>query len=111
MKINATLQGDVLLVKVQGNLLGGPDADTFYNKIKEHLDQGVRKFVVDMGGVKLMNSSGLGILIKSLKPVKEADGDLVLASVTEKINSLFMITKLYQVFRSFDNVEDAFAAF
>jgi anti-sigma B factor antagonist len=111
MKISAETRGDLVLMSLKGNLLGGPDADAFYNEVKGHLDQGCRKFVLDLSNVKLMNSSGLGILIKALKPVREAGGDFHLAAITEKIDSLFMITKLYQVFKSFPDVEQASRAF
>jgi anti-sigma B factor antagonist len=111
MKISEVAQGDIIILTLKGNLLGGPDADTFYNIIKKNLDKGTRNFVLDLGSVKLMNSSGLGILIKSLKPVREAGGDFHLANVTEKINSLFMITKLYQVFKNFSSIDEAINGF
>jgi len=111
MKLTVTPGDKATLLTLKGNLLGGPDADAFYNVVKENLEQQQKNFVLDLSGVKLMNSSGLGILIKALKPVKEAGGDFHLAAVSEKINSLFMITKLYQVFKSFDSVEQATQAF
>jgi anti-sigma B factor antagonist len=111
MKITERKDGAATILTLKGNLLGGPDADTFYNIVKSHLDTDVKNFVLDLAGVKLMNSSGLGILIKALKPVREAGGDFHLANATEKINSLFMITKLYQVFKNFDSLEDAINAF
>ncbi len=111
MKIKAENRGELVLMSLNGNLLGGPDADAFYNEVKSFLDKGSRKFVLDLSNVKLMNSSGLGILIKTLKPVREAGGDLHLASVTEKIDSLLVITKLYQVFKSYPDVEQASRAF
>lgn len=111
MKISASAQGSTVIMALKGNLLGGPDADAFYNEVKSYLDQGSRQFVLDLGDVKLMNSSGLGVLIKTLKPVREAGGDVHLACVTEKIDSLFVITKLYQVFKSYTDVEQAVQAF
>lgn len=111
MKISSSPQGDTILLTLKGNLLGGPDADAFYNEVKSHLDEGRRQFVLDLSGVKLMNSSGLGILIKALKPTREVGGDFHLAAVSEKIDSLFMITKLYQVFKSFPTVDEAVKAF
>ena len=107
MKLKADSRGDVIMLTIKGNLLGGPDADSFYNEVKRHLDEGARKFVLDLSGVKLINSSGLGILIKALKPVRELEGDFHLAAVSDKIDSLFMITKLYQVFKSFDTIDQA----
>lgn len=111
MKLSAMPSANATVLTLKGNLLGGPDAEAFYNLVKENLEQGRKSFVLDLSGVKLMNSSGLGILIKAYKPVKEAGGDFHLAAVSEKIDSLFMITKLYTVFQSFESVEQAVQAF
>ncbi len=111
MKLSVEVVGDAAVLVVKGNLLGGPDAEQFYSEVKRLLDDDFRHFVLNLSGVKLINSSGLGILIKALKPVRELDGDFHLAAASEKIDSLFMITKLYQVFKSFDTVEQALQAF
>jgi anti-sigma B factor antagonist len=111
VKLSVDSKGDVIVMAVKGNLLGGPDAELFYNEVKRLLGENHRQFALDLSGVKLINSSGLGILIKALKPVREAGGDFHLAAVSEKIDSLFMITKLYQVFKSFDTVDQAVQAF
>ncbi|MCA9784460.1 MAG: STAS domain-containing protein [Calditrichaeota bacterium] len=111
MTITEETANDVSILTIKGNIMGGPDAEVFYNKVKSLIDANQRKIVLDLSGVKLMNSSGLGILIKSLKPVKESGGDFHLANISEKIDSLFMITKLYTVFSTFDTVADATKAF
>lgn len=58
-----------------------------------------------------MNSSGLGMLISGLTTVKRENGSLKLANVTEKIESLLIITKLITIFESFDSVDDAVKSF
>jgi len=58
-----------------------------------------------------MNSSGLGMLIGGLTTVKKAEGRLILAGVTEKIESLLIITKLITIFETSDNVDDAVKIF
>ena len=58
-----------------------------------------------------MNSNGLGILISGLTTLRNNGGELKLARVTEKIESLLTITKLITVFDSYDSVEDALKSF
>lgn len=58
-----------------------------------------------------MNSSGLGILIGSMTTIKNAGGEMKLAAVTEKVQSLFMITKLVTIFDTEDDVETAITNF
>ena len=57
MNVNTERSGDIVVMTIKGNIMGGPDADTFYGMVKQHLDQGDRKFVLNLAGVKLMNSS------------------------------------------------------
>ena len=67
--------------------------------------------VIDLSKVKWMNSSGLGILIGCMTTLKNAGGELKLAAVTEKVQSLFMITKLVTIFDTEDDVEIAIKNF
>lgn len=111
MKMKAEVHGSVVVIELKGKIMGGPDAQVFRDELKQHLDAGIKKVVVDLGKVDWMNSSGLGILIGGLTSVKNAGGEMKLARVTDKIKSLLMITKLVQVFDSFETVEAAIAAF
>jgi len=51
------------------------------------------------------------MLIGGLTTVKKANGQLKLACVTEKIESLLIITKLITIFESFDSVDEAAKTF
>ena len=46
-----------------------------------------------------------------MQSLKDNDGQLKLANVTEKISSLLTITKLATVFETYDSVEEAVGAF
>ena len=65
----------------------------------------------DLAKVDWMNSTGLGILISGLTTLRNNGGELKLANVTEKIQSLLTITKLITVFENFDSVEEAVGSF
>ena len=54
-----------------------------------------------------MNSSGLGMLIGGLTTMKKAEGNLKLANVTDKIQSLLVITKLITIFEFYNSVDEA----
>ena len=66
---------------------------------------------IDLSKVKWMNSSGLGALMASLTTLRNAGGDLKLANVTKKIESLLLITKLITVFETYESVDRAVASF
>lgn len=111
MKISEKLSGNVTIVNLEGNLMGGPEAVSLNEKFNRFLDEGAHRVVIDLGQVERMNSSGLGILIKALTTFKTNGGELKLANVNEKIQNLLVITKLNTVFESFDSVESALTSF
>jgi len=101
----------VAVLTLKGNLIGEPDTDNLREKIYGLLQDGFSKIVIDMKGVRWISSSGLGTLIASLSSVRSKGGDLRLANVTEKVESLFAITQLVKVFKTYETVERAVASF
>ena len=111
MSVKEKIQGDVAILQVGGKLMGGDETKAVHEKVKSLLADGLKKIVVDLSNVKWLNSSGLGMLISCLTSVSNADGKLKIAGATEKVNSLFMITKLITVFDSYESVDRAIATF
>lgn len=111
MQISEQRQGDVVVIALKGKLMGGPETLAVHDKIKELVEGKVLKVVIDLGKVKWMNSSGLGVVMGSLTTMKNSGGDLKLANVTDKVKSLFIITKLITLFETHDSVEAAVSSF
>jgi len=111
MKIKTTEKYEAVVLELKGNVMGGDDTKEFNEILHKLIDAGKTRIVLDLGGVKFMNSSGLGMLIGGLTTMKKAEGHLKLANVTEKIESLLIITKLIKIFESFDSVDDAVKSF
>lgn len=74
---------------------------------KEFEKQPVRKLVVDMEKVIYIDSSGLATLVEMLKKTKGQGGSLGLAGLSEKVKSLFEITKLDKLFSIYSNPQEA----
>lgn len=111
MKIKEKMKGDVAVVSLRGNLMGEPDTTEVREKIYSLLQDDVRKIVLDLGKVKWINSSGLGALIAAMTSVKNKGGDMRLANITEKVESVFMITQLIKVFKTYETVDRAVASY
>ena len=111
MKLSDRIENDIAILEPAGKIMGGPDATLLHERLHEHIDNGVKKIVIDLSGVDWVNSTGLGILISALTTMKNNGGELKLANVTEKIQSLLTITKLVTVFESHDSVDAAIGAF
>jgi len=110
MKTSTGQQGNVTVITLEGNLMGGPDASTLNTMLHQLLADGKKRVVLDLSGVQFINSSGLGLLIGGVNAMRSAGGTLKVAGASEKVRGLIKITKLEQVFELFPTVAEAVAA-
>ena len=67
--------------------------------------------VIDLSKVKWMNSQGLGTIMACHTSLTGVGGKLRVSGATEKVNSLFMITKIITIFENFQTADRAIASF
>ena len=107
LKVKTEMKGDVAVVHVSGKLMGGPESENLRNEIKRLLEDGVKKFVISLKGVPWINSTGLGALMAVYTSVQRSEGALALCHVSDRIQSLFMITKLLTIFDTHPSEQEA----
>lgn len=111
MRIKEKIEGDVAILSISGNMMGGPETTSLHEKVKSLIADGITRVVIDLKGVKWMNSSGLGVLMACMTSLNNTSGKLKIASVTEKVKSLLMITQLMRIFDTYESAERAVASF
>ncbi len=111
MKASKRLEDNVAVVSLSGKLMGGPDAESVRELIRECLDNNTKDILIDLGDVSWVNSTGLGILIASHVTVTKAGGNMKLSRVSKRIHQIFMVTKLHTVFETYETEAEALASF
>jgi anti-sigma B factor antagonist len=111
MAFKEEVHGDVYVLTIKGKLMGGSETTEIHDRVRELAQVGVKRVVLDLGGVKWMNSSGLGALMSSMTTIKNAGGDLRLSSVADKVESLLMITQLLKIFKTYSSIQEAVNSF
>ncbi len=111
MKIKTREQGHVIVFDVSGRIMGGPDADTFHELVKKTIGEDKKHILVNLAKVNWINSTGLGILIAAYTSIRDAGGEFKLANLSDRIESILMITKLSGIIESYDNEDEALASF
>ena len=111
MNLTTVEKNGVIIITLDGAILGGPEASALNTELHRMIAAGSLRAVIDLSGVSLMNSSGLGMLISSYTALKNAGGELRLAGANEKIRTLLTIAKLQGIFRSLPTVEEAVVSF
>lgn len=111
MKIKESFHRDIAILEVSGNMMGGPETMALHEKVKSLIADGIKKIVIDLKGVKWLNSSGLGVLMACYTSAKNAGGSVKLAGVAEKVQSIMMITRLVSLFETYETADRAVASF
>jgi anti-sigma B factor antagonist len=111
MKLMQEIKGDVFVLRLSGQLMGGTDADAVRDRVGAALKQGFKKLLFDLNEVTWVNSTGLGILISAHITASNQGGRIRLMRVSRRIDSIFAITRLSTVFATDPDEESALQAF
>jgi len=103
--------GDVTILDLSGDVRIGEGAISLRDSIRNLADQGKKKVLLNLAGVKYMDSTGVGELIANYTTISRQGGQLKLLNLTDRIQNLLVITKLLTVFDSYDNEAEALKSF
>lgn len=104
---NISIHNDIRIVFI--NLVKATlnESKTLLNLLTDLIRQGEKKIVVDLRMCNIVDSTFLGSLVKSHKSIKDKEGEIVLIYETEQQSTLFMITYMDKVFKTFKNIDEA----
>ena len=115
MECNVRHINDITILDLKGRLsLGealafGPGSDLVLTDAILHLaEKGYKKVILNLAGVKYVDSSGVGQLVGALTTARGEGVALKLVNPVKQVSDLLRMTKLYTVF---DIREDENAAF
>lgn len=111
LKINNRDVGGVTVMDLNGRLTLGDASAQLREALRGLMKEGKSKIVLNLGEVTYIDSSGLGELVSGFSTVKKQGGQLKLANLTQKVNDLLTITKLYTVFEIHNDEKTAVGSF
>ena len=103
--------GDVTILDLSGEVRIGDGSVALRDSIRNLADQGKTKVLLNLAGVKYIDSSGIGELIANYTTLSRQGGQLKLLKLTDRVQNLLVITKLLTVFDSFDDEAEALKSF
>lgn len=111
LSINQRQAGDVTILDLDGEVRIGDSSTALRGAIRNLVTAGNQRILLNLAGVKYIDSSGIGELIANYTTVGRGGGQLKLLNLTEKVQDLLVITKLLTVFDVYDNEADALGSF
>ena len=111
LDVNERQAGDVTILDLSGEVRIGDSSVALRDSIRKLADGGKNKVLLNLAGVKYIDSSGIGELIANYTTLTRHGGQLKLLNLTDRIQNLLVITKLLTVFDSYDNEAEALKSF
>jgi anti-sigma B factor antagonist len=104
-------QRSPLVISLYGDLVDRDECREMIRQVDEACEEGNAWIIFDMSDLRIMNSTGLNVLIHSLTVARKSGGEVLICGVSERIRKLFIVTKLNTIFRVLDTEEDALIAY
>jgi anti-sigma B factor antagonist len=101
----------VAILDLDGEVRIGDSATALRGAIREMVAAGSSKILLNLKGVRYIDSSGIGELIANYTTVGRSGGQLKLLNLTEKVQDLLVITKLLTVFDVYEDENEALSSF
>lgn len=109
LSLKSRTQGPFQVIEVGGEV-DVYTAPKLRESIVSAVDDGHNRLIIDVEQVDFLDSTGLGVLVGSLKRVRAEGGSLDIVCTHERILKIFDITGLDKVFGLHDSVDAAIAA-
>ena len=107
LKIESREVGHVSILDVRGRIVLGDEIHVLRDAVRSLVAEGKKKIILNLAEVDYLDSSGVGELVGSFTTVRNAGGELKLLNLTQKVQDVLHVTKLYTVF---DIKDDEFTA-
>lgn len=112
MKITTREINDILIVDIEGEIRRSDITDvTLHQWIKQQLERGKRKILLNFEKVEFIDSFGVGEILASYISANNLGGKLKLVRISKKLYLIFQVTMLTRVLEIYDDEQVALESF
>lgn len=106
----SALENEVRIVRLEGYV----DAHTFTDfeeELTKLVEAGHFRLLLDLERLTYINSTGLGLLMATFRQVRQQQGDLVIAKMSDKITNIFNLLGFSRLIHTFPTEAEALSHF
>ncbi|MCO6439225.1 MAG: STAS domain-containing protein [Phycisphaerae bacterium] len=109
MELNIEKADRVTIARAQGDL-SASEADSVAEELQDLVGGDQARLIVDLAGVKIVDSTGLALLMQLVTRARLSGGRVVLAAPPPFVQGVLEVTRLDQWFEVFPTPEAALAS-
>ncbi len=111
LDINVRKRSQVQVIQLRGALRMGPAVDTLRQTFEEALGSGDTRIVMNLSEVPMVDSSGIGVLVRFLALIKQKGGNIKLSQPSKFAVQTLRLVGVLNLFEIFDNDDAAVESF
>lgn len=106
MNFAQEIKSNTLILRISGDLIGEDNDPRLLDAVNEAVSHQLLTCVIDISGIRYINSSGIGLLITILTKFRNKGGEVYLMKPSESVKKLLVITKLNAIFQIVQSEEE-----
>ena len=103
--------GNVSVVALKGRIVLGEGSSSLRERLKNLVEDGKKKIVLNMANVTYIDSAGLGTLVAAHISAKKQGAALLLSDLGNKFHEVLQITRLLTIFNVYPTEAEAISSF
>jgi len=111
MELAVEESGDVRIVRVKEAKLTYPVLSSFFAEVRQVIDGGARKVLIDLGAVSYIDSASIGCLMDIHRLLQDKTGVVKLAGLQPRVETMISMTGVHKIIDIHREEADALAAF
>jgi anti-anti-sigma factor len=111
MEITVRSSGVVTIIDLNGNLTIGRSEEALRETVKRLIGEERQFILLNLAEVPMIDSSGIGAIIKSFTSLQEVNGKLKVLRPSRMARQLLTITGLMSVLESYEDEGQAISSF
>ena len=104
-------RGDVTLVRVQEAKLTYPVLSSFFSEVRQRVEGGARKVLIDLKAVGYLDSASIGCLMDIHRLLQDKGGALRLSGLQARVETMISMTGVHKIVPLHRDEEEALAGF
>ena len=106
MNFSHEIKNNKLVLSLAGDLIGEDNGASVIEVVADAIQKKALICIVDISGLRYINSSGIGVLITILTKFRNKGGEVYLMKPSESVQKLLVITKLNAIFQIVQSEEE-----
>ena len=111
MAVRRKTLGPVTVISMRGGFVGDKETDELEKMLMDEAAAGNTRLLIDMRECDMMTSMAIGVIMRAYANYKGRSGEIKLCGLGQRLNSIFVVTRLIMLFDHHTDCEAAVAAF